>query len=646
MKNIFLACSLFISILAASNPVETGHAKASLITNLQDSQQESFYIGVRLEMQEGWHTYWENPGDSGSPFDATWEVAQGVIVENVEWPTPITIPYPPLMTFGYEGDVVFPFKVFRAIDSDLSSITVDFNFLICADICIPEKASLTLDLSSAIQNFLVDEAIKNLPTDFVQTQSVVEGDNLKITFNSSQPINSAYFFPRQDNLFAYAPTQQLISLGDNAYEIAIPVLSNEVDSFSGILSINGEGFQIKEKFKSSSSMSLWQAILFALIGGLILNLMPCVFPVISLKVLSFVSMGGDDNRKIRNHALSFVGGVMSTFLSIATALIIIRSSGSMIGWGYQLQSPVVVGILTLIMLGIGLILLTNINFAAGLTTLGSSVQSRNDYSGSFFTGVLAVVVASPCTAPFMGAAIGYALLQPSFATLPIFLALGLGFAGPYLLLALKPDWISALPKPGAWMETLKQFFAFPMIATALWLMWVFMVQTSGDALILLLLLGLILGIAIWMIATFKGRWKWIGMLATILAAAQIFNNLPENTNGLVTDSSAEQWSLAIESDLQAQDRAYLINFTAAWCITCQTNEKTAFARDKVKEYLSDQSITYVKADWTNRNEEIAIGLARYERTGIPLYIFWKPGMLESKILPAVLTEDLLIKSMQ
>jgi thiol:disulfide interchange protein DsbD len=646
MKNIFLACSLFLSILAASNPVETGHAKASLITNLQDSQQESFYIGVRLEMQEGWHTYWENPGDSGSPFDATWEVAEGVIVENVEWPTPITIPYPPLMTFGYEGDVVFPFKVFRAIDSDLSSITVDFNFLICADICIPEKASLTLDLSSAIPNFLVDEAIKNLPTDFVQTQSVVEGDNLKITFNSSQPINSAYFFPRQDNLFAYAPTQQLISLGDNAYEIAIPVLSNEVDSFSGILSINGEGFQIKEKFKSSSSMSLWQAILFALIGGLILNLMPCVFPVISLKVLSFVSMGGDDNRKIRNHALSFVGGVMSTFLSIATALIIIRSSGSMIGWGYQLQSPVVVGILTLIMLGIGLILLTNINFAAGLTTLGSSVQSRNDYSGSFFTGVLAVVVASPCTAPFMGAAIGYALLQPSFATLPIFLALGLGFAGPYLLLALKPDWISALPKPGAWMETLKQFFAFPMIATALWLMWVFMVQTSGDALILLLLLGLILGIAIWMIATFKGRWKWIGMLATILAAAQIFNNLPENTNGLVADSSAEQWSLAIESDLQAQDRAYLINFTAAWCITCQTNEKTAFARDKVKEYLSDQNITYVKADWTNRNEEIAIGLARYERTGIPLYIFWKPGMLESKILPAVLTEDLLIKSMQ
>ena len=397
MKRIFLACSLFLCSLVASNPVETGHARASLITNLQDSQQESFYVGVRLEMQEGWHTYWENPGDSGSPFEAKWNVDEGVIVENVDWPTPVTIPYPPLMTFGYEGDVVFPFKVFRSLDAELSSISVDFDFLICADICIPEKASLVLDLSSAAPNVLVDEAVQRLPSKIIQTESVVKGDSLKTKFKFSQPFEKAYLFPREDNLFAYTPTQQLDSLGDDLYEITVPVLNDEVPFFSGILSIDDKGFLIEEQLESSSSMSLWQAILFALIGGLILNLMPCVFPVISLKVLSFVSMGGDDNSKIRNHALSFVGGVMSTFLSIATALIIIRSTGSMIGWGYQLQSPVVVGILTLIMLGIGLILLTNINFASGLTTLGSSVQSRNDYSGSFFTGVLAVVVASPCT---------------------------------------------------------------------------------------------------------------------------------------------------------------------------------------------------------------------------------------------------------
>ncbi|MBT3850980.1 MAG: cytochrome C biogenesis protein [Gammaproteobacteria bacterium] len=646
MKHILLACSLFFCTLAVSNPVDTGHARASLITNLENSEQESFYIGLRLEMQEGWHTYWENPGDSGSPFDAKWTVNKGAIVENVQWPTPVTIPYPPLMTFGYEGDVVFPFKVFRSLDSELESISLELNFLICADICIPESASLTLDLSSATPSPLVNEAVKNLPTDFIRTTSQSDQENLRVSFSFSKPIESVYLFPKQEDLFVYMPAQKLVQLNEETYELTLPLLNSEVSSFSGILSINGEGFQVEEDLQSASGMSLWQAILFALIGGLILNLMPCVFPVISLKVLSFVSMGGDDHVKIRNHALSFVGGVMSTFISIATALIIIRSTGSMIGWGYQLQSPVVVGILTLIMLGIGLVLLTNINFAAGLTTLGSGVQSRNNYSGSFFTGVLAVVVASPCTAPFMGAAIGYALLQPSFATLPIFLALGFGFAGPYLILALKPEWISALPKPGAWMDTLKQFFAFPMIATALWLMWVFMVQTSGDALILLLVLSLILGAAVWMIAIFKGRWKWIGMILTAIAAFQIFNNLPESSNTMNQDKSAERWSLAIESELQEQNQAYLINFTAAWCITCQTNEKTAFARVGVKEYLAEQNITYVKADWTNRNEEIAIGLARYERTGIPLYIFWKPGMNASKILPAVLTEDLLIKSMQ
>jgi len=629
-----------------ANPVETGHAKASLITNLQSSSQESFFVGVRLEMQDGWHTYWENPGDSGNPFNARWSTDAGVIIENVSWPTPQTIPYPPLMTYGYEGDVVFPFQVFRSLDTELTEISLDFDFLICADICIPEKATLTLDLTSASSSDLLDQAISALPTKLITTKSYVNADELKVTFRSPKEFSSAYIFPRQSNLFAYTPNQAITKIDENIYEITLPLVQDEIESFSGIISLDGQGFQFEEQIASAGGMSLWQAIFFALIGGLILNLMPCVFPVISLKVLSFVSMGGGDHAKIRNHALAFVGGVIFTFLSIATALMIIRSTGSMIGWGYQLQSPIVVGILTLIMLGIGMVLLTNINIASGLTNIGSSMQNTNDYSGSFFTGALAVVVASPCTAPFMGAALGYALLQPSFATLPIFLSLGLGFASPYLILAVKPQWISALPKSGPWMETLKQFFAFPMIATALWLMWVFMLQTSGDALIQLLILGLSLGLAIWMIAAFQGRWKWIGLILTFIASIQIFNNLPNNTDKTTLSVEADSWSLSTESDLQANNQAYLINFTAAWCITCQTNEKVALARTTVQDYLAEQNIKYIKADWTNRNEDIAIGLAKYERSGIPLYIFWKPGMQNSKILPAVLTEDILIRSMQ
>jgi len=646
MKNIFLSFIILFSSMLLANPVETGHAKASLITNLQSSDQESFYVGVRLQMQDGWHTYWENPGDSGSPFEANWSTDDGVIIENVQWPTPITIPYPPLMTYGYEGDIVFPFQVFRSQETELKTISVDFNFLICADICIPESASLSLDLSSALPSEILNTQINNLPTKTINTNSSIGDDNLVISFQSTESFSNAYLFPRESGNFFYPENQLLEQIDDTNYKISIPLLDSNLSAFSGILSLDGNGFQIKEQFSSQGGISLWQAILFALIGGLILNLMPCVFPVISLKVLSFVSMGGDDHTKIRNHALAFVGGVMSTFLSIAAALMIIRSSGSMIGWGYQLQSPVVVGILTLIMLGIGLILLTNINIGTGLTTLGNSVQSKNDYSGSFFTGVLAVVVASPCTAPFMGAAVGYALLQPSFATLPIFLSLGLGFAGPYVVLALKPEWISSLPKPGAWMETLKQFFAFPMIATALWLMWVFMVQTSGDALIQLLILGLVLGIAIWMIATFKSSWKWIGLIATVILSIQIFNNLPSPISSDQNNSNATNWSLVSEPNLQANNQAYLINFTAAWCITCQTNEKAALSRPSVQEYLSAQNITYIKADWTNRNEEIAAGLAKYNRSGIPLYIFWKPGMAESKILPAVLTEDILLRNLK
>ena len=629
-----------------ANPVETGHAKASLITNLQSSSQESFFVGVRLEMQDGWHTYWENPGDSGNPFNARWSTDAGVIIENVSWPTPQTIPYPPLMTYGYEGDVVFPFQVFRSLDTELTEISLDFDFLICADICIPEKATLTLDLTSASSSDLLDQTISDLPTKLILTKSYINADELKVTFRSPKEFSSAYIFPRESNLFVYTPNQAIAKIDENIYEITLPLVQDKIESFSGIISLDGQGFQFEEQIASAGGMSLWQAIFFALIGGLILNLMPCVFPVISLKVLSFVSMGGGDHAKIRNHALAFVGGVIFTFLSIATALMIIRSTGSMIGWGYQLQSPIVVGILTLIMLGIGMVLLTNINIASGLTNIGSSMQNRNDYSGSFFTGALAVVVASPCTAPFMGAALGYALLQPSFATLPIFLSLGLGFASPYLILAVKPQWISALPKSGPWMETLKQFFAFPMIATALWLMWVFMLQTSGDALIQLLILGLSLGLAIWMIAAFQGRWKWIGLILTFIASIQIFNNLPNNTDKTTLSVEADSWSLSTESDLQANNQAYLINFTAAWCITCQTNEKVALARTTVQDYLAEQNIKYIKADWTNRNEDIAIGLAKYERSGIPLYIFWKPGMQNSKILPAVLTEDILIRSMQ
>jgi len=652
MKNLLFTFAVLFSSIAASNPVDTGHAKVSLITDLSQSQSEEFYVGVRLEMQKGWHTYWENPGDSGGTFEALWDLPAGLKIEEgfSNWPTPTTIPYPPLMTYGYENEVIFPFKVKKIKDAILGMVNLEFNFLICADICIPETATLQLDLKTANGSQTLTNAISLLPKKDIATQSKHQDDALVIGFKKiDQDFTEAYFFPRNTRDFYYTAKQKITQNTDGSFAITVPTMNGDFNSFSGILSLDGKGYQVQESLQihqSESSLSIWQALLFAFIGGLILNLMPCVFPVISLKVLSFVAMGGGEDTKIRNHALIFSSGIICTFMVIAISLILIRSSGAMIGWGYQLQSPMVVGVLALVILAIGFILLTSINMGSSLTSVGSSLQSRNDYAGSFGTGVLAVVVASPCTAPFMGAAIGYALLQPSIATLPIFLSLAVGFAGPYLILAMKPQWLSALPKPGAWMEQLKQFFAFPMIATALWLMWVFSLQTSNDALIQLLVISLLLGLSIWMINSFKHKLKWAGLVLTAILGMPFLFNVQNAPTTAIQQTDLVSWYPELEMDLQESNQAYLINFTAAWCITCQANDKLALSRPRVIEYLASESIQYVKADWTNRNEQIAKALAQYQRTGIPLYVFWKPGMLAPQILPAVLTEDILIRSIE
>ena len=233
MRHLLLTLSLLLSSLISGAPVNTGHAEASLITNLQNSQQESFYLGVRLNMQEGWHTYWENPGDSGGPFEADWLASDGVIIENVEWPTPTTIPYPPLMTYGYEGDVIFPFKVFRSVDSELSTIDLKLSFLICADICIPEEANLSIDLSSTNPSTILDDAIDELPVDFIAINTLVGADEIHLQFKAEQEVTEAYFFPREDNLFAYEAKQDLTQLDEQTFQLTLPTLNLNIESYSG-----------------------------------------------------------------------------------------------------------------------------------------------------------------------------------------------------------------------------------------------------------------------------------------------------------------------------------------------------------------------------------------------------------------------------
>ena len=599
-------------------------------------------------MDEGWHTYWENPGDSGGPIEINWDLPDGFAVSNIKWPLPEKIEYPPLMTFGYENFVIYPMvlSIPKDYSNDYFEMTADI--LICADVCIPESGKISSNFSDIDSDSLIYEWLESVPSDFLPIKASIADNNLEIRFTFEKEIREIYFFPDENSSIDYSSKQNFYKK-DGSYFLFINLFNEELQKISGVLDINGTGYKIANsqiENLNEESLSLFTALIFALLGGLILNLMPCVFPVISLKVLSFVSMGGSSSKKIRNHALVFTFGVIASFMAIAFAIVLLKQAGNYVGWGFQLQSPLIVGLLSMVMVLISLVLITENSFGESLTKLGNFERNENGYYSSFLTGVLAVVVASPCTAPFMGAALGYALIQPSGESIPIFLSLSLGFSLPYLLLAVNPKLINFLPKPGNWMITLKEFFAFPMLATAIWLFWVFSLQVDQNLVIFLLIGWLLLALNFWI---FLKNWKkiikviifGISILSMLYFLPSIENS---DTKQNLIIGSATEWYEGIEEDLRNKNQPYFINFTAAWCITCQSNEITAFSKDNFKDLLEKNNIEYIKADWTNRNDDITKSLKKYGRSGVPFYLYWEPGYEKPKILPAILTDQIIINN--
>ena len=644
-KTIFSILLLF-SFFGSAEIVDTGHARISLIKDHSDFVPgTSINIGLKVSMDKGWHTYWRNPGDSGGPIVIDWDLPKGFSVSDIKWPLPEKIEYPPLMTYGYEDFVIYPMVL--SIPSDYSDDYFEMaaDILICADVCIPESGKISSNLLDIESDSLIYEWLESIPSKYLPITTSLNDNNLEIRFTFEKEIEEIYFFPDENNSIDYSSKQNFYKKDDD-YFLSIKLFNDEFQNVSGVLNIDGTGYNVSngtfEDF-NEEGLSLITALIFALIGGLILNLMPCVFPVISLKVLSFVSMGGSSPRKIRNHALVFTVGVIASFMLIALTIVLLKQAGNFVGWGFQLQSPLIVGLLSLVMVFISLVLITDNSFGESLTKLGNIGGSENGYYSSFLTGVLAVVVASPCTAPFMGAALGYALIQPSGETVPIFLSLSLGFSLPYLLLAANPKLIDFLPKPGDWMVTLKEFFAFPMLATALWLLWVFSLQVNQILVIFLLIGWLLLALNFWI---FQKDYKTINKV--IFLGISIFSMiyfLPE-TEDIETEQnliigSATEWYEGIEDDLRNKNQPYFINFTAAWCITCQSNEITAFSKDGFKSLLEEKNIEYIKADWTNRNDAITRSLKKYGRSGVPFYVYWEPGFENPKILPAILTDQII-----
>ena len=655
MKFLKIFFLLFFCVAINAVTVNTGHANVSLVKyeNTQGNQNRNL-IGIRMDMQKNWHTYWKNPGDSGGPIKVNWSHDDNVSISELNWPTPSLIPYEPLMTYGYKDFVIFPFEITNSNNKN-SVIEASIDFLICDDICVPEKAFIKTNLQDIETDNLLYEWFLRVPAQTLPVRASLDKDFINIRFSSPFNVTSAIFFVDDQDIVEHA-SDQFLSKEENNYLLRVKKIEDVgiLDSLSGVISINNnESFIINAEIDGASQNSLnisfLQALIFAFVGGLILNLMPCVFPIISLKVLSFVSMSNQSPSKIRAHALSFCTGVMISFLMIGLAMILLKQAGLFLGWGFQLQSPVIVGLLSLLMFVIGLVLLSDINIGSSLTRLGGAGSSDN-LIGSFSTGILAVIVASPCTAPFMGAALGYALIQPSGVTLPVFSALGLGFAFPYFMLSASPNLINYLPKPGSWMVTLKEFFAFPMFATSIWLIWVFSFQTSSNEVIFLLITILLISLLIWIASKInKPNYSMVIFIVAIFIIFFQFKDISskelQSPNALKLESfNYVEWNENIENEYQNKNQAYLINFTAAWCITCQTNDKIALSRPNIKEYIYENNIEYIVADWTNKNDDILKTLESYNRNGVPLYIFWKPGMIEPKILPAILTEQILLDS--
>ena len=639
--------SLFLIALTFAvdaKAVKTDHAEISIIgKNNIISEPGTIDLGYKFIFTPGWHTYWINPGDSGGPPNFQFNQIKGWTINQNLWPGPQTIEYPPLMTYGYENEVVFPFKL-EIADLENKEADINIKFLVCDDICVPEEANLKLILKNKILN------IEERPDELKKWTKLVPvrgPPDLKASIQNNQIKISAdlidrvsYFFPYDDQVTDFSAKQ---NFSDSTLSFAA------LDSFNGkvngIISTESGFFEIDEqvslqKSVQQSGISLLTAIIFALIGGLILNLMPCVLPVIALKALSLVKNANESRSSVTMNASAYVFGVILTFMIIASLLISFKNAGELIGWGYQLQSPFIVTLLCLLIFSIGLILVANIDIFSS----AGKLERFNKGSGlvnSFLTGTLSVIVASPCTAPFMGAALGFALIQPDIYSYLVFLSLAVGFALPYFLIAIFPSLVNFLPKPGQWMESLKQLFGFMMFGAAIWLLWVLANQVDANSL-LIVMVGLFLsGFILWLQ---KINFKHLIKTALILVFVYGYSlgNWDFKENVGTKDNDSVAWSLEKEIDLRDDNKSYFINFTAAWCITCQVNEAVAFT-DNVMEVFDNKDITYLKADWTNRNATIAKELEKYNRSGLPVYIYWNKNLDEPMVLNELLTEGYLME---
>lgn len=684
-------------------------------------------LGLRIRHDPHWHTYWRNPGDSGLPTRIEPSGPSGVRFEPIRWPAPVRLWVGPLANYGYEDEIVLPFaiEVPRDLASPALRIEATAQWLACKDVCIPGEARLALELpitaaasaepARSRQASLFESMVARTPDASMPLAGTAHRDGKRLVLAFASPagvasVARAEFFPYAEGAVS-APAAQALSESANGWLLDLELVDGArvSESVEGLLMVDGRAFELHAPLvagpaavgtpvsvaaqpaglsisggsllgltRGDSALatvsgasgpgetSLALALLFGVLGGAILNLMPCVFPVVGLKVLGFAQASGDvrgARRAMRHGAFAFAAGVLVSFWLLAGLMLGLRAAGEWVGWGFQLQSPGFVAAMALLFVAVGLNFSGVYEFGMALTRLGSVGGSST--AGSFGTGVLAVLVATPCTAPFMGSALGLTLAQPAAFTMAVFTAIGVGMAAPYLVLGLVPGWVGRLPRPGRWMQTLREALAFPMYATAAWLAWVLVQQAGADAMLRLLLGSVAVAMGAWS----WGRWMngtprrpvlaWALVLAALLATGALIRPLldeaPSPASSSVTSRVGPDeprsivwasWSDAAVERALADGRTVFIDFTAAWCVSCQVNKKLVLDREAVTAVMRERGVVALRADWTQRDPAITAALARHGRNGVPLYLVLRPGDARPRVLPELLTTSVVLDAIR
>jgi thiol:disulfide interchange protein/DsbC/DsbD-like thiol-disulfide interchange protein len=691
--------------LAANSSVDAPHVEVRLIVLPQGlNRGKPAEAGLYFKIEPGWHIYWKNPGDAGLPPQVQWGLPEGITAGALRFPAPKRLPLGPLMDYGYENEVLLPVKLDVAASTAPGPAALDakVNWLVCETSCVPGRAELELSREvydhpvqttpaasdAAIFRRFLSQVPRPLPAGY-KAVFHRSGDGYRLLVQTGAVETKAEFFPADrgilDNVapqeFKAAPTGLILDLkrsanlkenptelsgvlelsGGRAFEVAalpgnLAMAAGNAPSVAAAAAIAAPApAQIQTMESPTRTESPAQAAIawpqltetfgLAFVGGMILNLMPCVFPVLFLKGLALVNVGKEEQRRLRAHGFVYAAGIVISFWALVAVLLVLRAGGARLGWGFQFQSPVFLTLMAGLLFFLGLSLAGQFDIGLTLSSAGGSLAARHGFTGSFFTGVLAVVVATPCTAPFMGAAIGYALARPAAVTFAVFTALALGLAAPYVAITLQPAWTRLLPRPGVWMDILKQAISLPIFATVIWLSWVLAQAYGANVLAALLADFLLLAVAGW----FLGRWparRWSAAVASLILFSVIAASIahegkltmtPEAPTSAATQNDWEPWSAEAVSQYLAQGRPVFVDFTASWCLSCQVNERVALDQPEVEKAFSEANVALLRADWTQRREEITGALDALGRSGVPAYALYVPGEKHPELLPEVLT---------